>query len=103
MILSAIVSAHERLGRHRAKGYPYGGMRRPAAQGTTPLAEEVVRKSRALPGEVEGATAPVWDAYLLYDPETTWGGGDPSRPISSGYTVIGAQEELDKTILPLLK
>ena len=55
------------------------------------------------PGEVEGATAPVWDAYLLYGPETTWGGGDPPQPINSGYTVIGAREELDKTILPLLE
>jgi hypothetical protein len=32
--------------------------------------------SRAFAGEVEGATAPVWDAYLLYGPEATWGGGD---------------------------
>jgi len=42
--------------------------------------------SRAFAGEVEGATTPVWDAYLLYGPETTWGGGDPPQPISSGYT-----------------
>jgi hypothetical protein len=59
--------------------------------------------TRAFAGEVEGATAPVWDAYLLYGPKTTWGVGDPPRPISSGYTVYGARGELEKNILPLLK
>jgi hypothetical protein len=58
--------------------------------------------SRSFAGEVKGAAAPVWDAYLLYGPQTTWG-GDPSRPISSGYTVYGAREELEKNILPLLE
>jgi hypothetical protein len=57
--------------------------------------------SRAFAGEVEGAAPPVWDAYLLYGPETTWGDGLP-RPISSGYTVYGAREELEN-ILPLLE
>lgn len=58
--------------------------------------------SRAFAGEVEGAAAPVWDAYLLYGPETTWR-GDLSRPINSGYTVYGAREELEKNIVPLLE
>jgi hypothetical protein len=59
--------------------------------------------SRAFAGEVEGASAPVWDAYVLYDPKTTWGGDDPPQPISSGYTVYGAREELEKNISPLLE
>jgi hypothetical protein len=58
--------------------------------------------SRAFSGEVEGATPPVWDAYLLYGHETAWG-DEPPRPISSGYTVYGAREELEKNILPLLE
>jgi hypothetical protein len=58
--------------------------------------------SRAFAGEVEGAAPPVWDAYLLYGPEATWG-DEPPRPISSGYTVYGAREELEKNILPLLE
>jgi hypothetical protein len=44
----------------------------------------------------------VWDAYLLYGREVTWG-DEPPRPISSGYTVYGAREELEKYILPLLE
>ena len=58
--------------------------------------------SRAFVGEVEGAAAPVWDAYLLYGPEVTWGDAPP-RPISSGYTVYGAREELERNMLPLLE
>jgi len=58
--------------------------------------------SRAFAGEVEGAAPPVWDAYLLYGPEAAWG-DEPPRPISSGYTVYGAREELVKNILPLLE
>jgi hypothetical protein len=69
----------------------------------THLWDERRLASRAFAGEVEGAAPPVWDAYLLFGPETTWGGGDPPRPISSGYTVYGAREELEKNILPLLE
>ena len=58
--------------------------------------------SQAFAGEVEGAAAPVWDAYLLYGPEAAWGDEAP-RPISSGYTVYGARQELKKNILPLLE
>jgi hypothetical protein len=58
--------------------------------------------SRAFAGEVEGAAPPVWDAYLLYGPEVTWD-DEPPQPISSGYTVYGAREELEKNILPLLE
>jgi hypothetical protein len=53
-------------------------------------------------GSVAEIRSPVWDAYLLYGPETTWR-GDLSRPISSGYTVYGAREELEKNIVPLLE
>jgi hypothetical protein len=67
----------------------------------THLWDEKHLASRSFAGEVEGAAAPVWDAYLLYGPETTWG-GHPSRPISSGYTVYGTREELEKNVLPLL-
>ena len=58
--------------------------------------------SRAFAGEVEGAAEPVWDAYLLYGPEVAWG-DEPPRSISSGYTVYGAREELEKNILPLFE
>ena len=68
----------------------------------THLWDEKRLASRAFAGEVEGMAEPVWDAYLLYGPEATWGDG-PSRPISSGYTVYGAREELEKNILPLLE
>ena len=58
--------------------------------------------SRAFGGQVEGAAPPVWDAYLLYGPRTKWRDELP-RPMSSGYTVYGAREELKKNILPLLE
>ncbi len=51
---------------------------------------------------LEGAAAPVWDAYLLYGPKSTWG-DEPPRPVSSGYTAYGARKELEKNILPLLE
>jgi hypothetical protein len=68
----------------------------------THLWDERHLASRAFAGEVEGAAAPVWDAYLLYSPGVTWDDGPP-RPISSGYTVYGAREELKKNMLPLLE
>jgi hypothetical protein len=68
----------------------------------THLWDEKRLASRAFAGEVEGAAPPVWDAYLLYGPEVIWD-GEPPRPISSGYTVYGAREELEKNILPLLE
>ncbi len=39
---------------------------------------------------------------VLYGPGLTWDEGPP-RPISSGYTVYGAREELKKNMLPLLE
>lgn len=51
---------------------------------------------------MEGAAPPAWDAYLLYGHETAWG-DEPLRLISSGYTVYGAREELEKNTLPLLE
>jgi hypothetical protein len=68
----------------------------------THLWDERRLASRAFAGEVEGAAAPVWDAYLLYGREVTWG-DEPPRPIGSGYTVYSAREELEKHILPLLE
>ncbi len=68
----------------------------------THLWDEKRLASRAFAGEVEGAAAPVWDAYLLYGPGATWG-EEPSRPISSGYTVYGARGELERNIRPLLE
>ncbi len=68
----------------------------------THLWDEKRLASRVFPGEVEGAAPPVWDAYLLYGPEAIWGDASP-HPISSGYTVYGAREELEKNILPLLE
>ena len=58
--------------------------------------------SRAFAGVVGGASPPVWEAYLLYGPEATWGDAVP-QPISSGYTVYGAWQELENNILPLLE
>jgi hypothetical protein len=58
--------------------------------------------SQAFVGEVEGAAPPVWDAYLLYGPDATWDKAPPP-PISSGNTVYGAQEEVEKQILRLLE
>jgi hypothetical protein len=68
----------------------------------THLWDERRLASRTFAGEVDGAAAPVWDAYLLYGREAMWGDVVP-RPISSGYTVYGAREELEKHILPLLE
>lgn len=56
---------------------------------------------QAFAGDVEGAVPPVWDAYLLYGPESAWK-NEPPPPISSGATVIGTRRELEKNILPLL-
>ena len=68
----------------------------------THLWDEKRLASRTFAGEVEGAAEPVWDAYLLYGPEANWDKAPPS-PVSSGYTVYGAREELEKNILPLLE
>ena len=67
----------------------------------THLWDEKRLASQTFAGEVQGASPPVWDAYLLYGPEATWNDGPP-RPISSGYTVYGARQDLEKNILPLL-
>jgi hypothetical protein len=68
----------------------------------THLWDEKRLASRAFAEEVESASPPVWDAYLLHGLEATWGDAVP-RPISSGYTVYGAREELKKDMLPLLE
>ena len=43
----------------------------------------------------------MWDAYLLYGPEATWG-KEPPRPISTGATIYATREKLQKDVLPLL-
>ena len=68
----------------------------------THLWDERRLASQAFAGEVEGMAEPVWDAYLLYGPEATWD-DEPGRPISSGYTVYGAREELERNIVALLE
>ena len=58
----------------------------------------------AISGSFDSAFAAIWwDAYLIYGPKTTWGGDDPPRPISPGYTVIGAREELERILRSLLR
>ena len=57
--------------------------------------------SQTLGADVEGASQPVWDAYLLYGPEARWG-KEPPRPISTGYTIYAMREKLQKDVLPLL-
>jgi hypothetical protein len=73
-----------------------------ATNRSTHLWDEKRLASRGFAGEVEGAAPPVWDAYSLYGRETAWG-DEPPRPISSGYTVYVAREELEKNILLLLE
>jgi hypothetical protein len=57
--------------------------------------------SQTLGADVEGASPPVWDAYLLYGPEARWG-KEPPRPISTGATIYATREKLQKDVLPLL-
>ena len=57
--------------------------------------------SQTLGDDVEGATQPVWDAYLLYGPKASWG-KEPPRPLGTGYTIYGAREQLRSEIEPLL-
>jgi len=57
--------------------------------------------SAALGPSVKGAAPPVWDAYLLYGSEATWG-KEPPRPISTGATIYATRERLQKDVLPLL-
>lgn len=53
---------------------------------------------------VEGAQGLTWDIYFLYGPEATWdANGTPQPLISSGATVLGKREELQTSLLPLLK
>jgi len=57
--------------------------------------------SRTLGDSVEGASPPVWDAYLLYGPEASWE-DQPPRPVGTGYTVYGERDKLQTEIRPLL-
>ncbi len=57
--------------------------------------------SRTLGDEVQGASQPVWDAYLLYGPEATWG-KEPPRPVGTGSTIYGTRVRLRAEIEPLL-
>ena len=58
--------------------------------------------SQTLGPDVEGASPPVWDAYLLYAPDATWQ-GSPPRPISTGSTIYGARQRLENDLSPLLR
>jgi hypothetical protein len=57
--------------------------------------------SRTLGPAVEGAAPPVWDAYLLYGPDARWG-DEPPQPVSTGATIYGTRQRLEKAITPLL-
>ena len=60
----------------------------------------------AIFGSLDFAFAAIWwDAYLIYGPKTrsSGGGDDPPQPISSGHTVIGAREELERILRSLLR
>ena len=57
--------------------------------------------SRTLGDDVQGASQPVWDAYLLYGPEASWG-KEPPRPVDTGSTVYGTRDRLLTEIEPLL-
>ena len=67
----------------------------------TNLWDEKRLVSQTLGDDVEGASQPVWDAYLLYGPEARWG-KEPPRPISTGATIYATREELQKDVIPLL-
>ena len=51
---------------------------------------------------VEDYQGVVWDTYYLYSPEARWDLA-PTSLISSGSTVLAKREELQRSILPLLK
>jgi hypothetical protein len=57
--------------------------------------------SQTLGGEVKGASHPVWDAYLLYGPEASWG-KEPPRPLGTGTPIYGSRDQLRTEIQPLL-
>ena len=67
----------------------------------TNLWDEKRLVSRTLGDSVEGASPPVWDAYLLYGPEAAWG-KEPPRPVGTGSTIYGAREQLRTELQPLL-
>ncbi len=67
----------------------------------TNLWDEKRLVSRTLGDSVEGASPPVWDAYLLYGPKTSWD-DTPPRPIGTGSTIYGERDKLRKEILALL-
>jgi hypothetical protein len=67
----------------------------------TNLWDEKRLVSQTLGNDVEGASQPVWDAYLLYGPKATWG-KQPPRPIGTGYTIYGTRDRLRAEIEPLL-
>lgn len=58
--------------------------------------------SRTLGPSVEGASPPVWDAYLLYGPGAHWN-DIPPPPVSTGSTIFGKRQQLERDLLPLLE
>src|SRR5215208_2892477 len=55
--------------------------------------------SRTLGDDVQGASQPVRDAYLLYGPDTSWG-KEPPQPVGTGSTIYGARDRLRSEIEP---
>ena len=67
----------------------------------TNLWDEKRLVSRTLGDGVQGASQPVWDAYLLYGPDASWGKELP-RPVDTGSTIYGNRDRLRAEIEPLL-
>ena len=67
----------------------------------TNLWDEKRLVSQTLDDDVEGASQPVCDAYLLYGPDATWG-KEPPRPVGTGYTIYGERDRLRAELEPLL-
>ena len=57
--------------------------------------------SQKLGDDVQGASQPVWDAYLLYGPDASWG-KEPPRPLGTGSTIYGTRDRLRAQLEPLL-
>jgi hypothetical protein len=55
--------------------------------------------------QVWGEPGQMWDTYLLYGPDATWPGADsaPAPLIDTGATVVNEREQLEASLLPLLK
>jgi hypothetical protein len=43
----------------------------------------------------------LWDTFLVYGPNPRWH-KTPTRPLASGSPIIGATDELEQSLLPLI-